>query len=217
MAAGSGSTRLESADERRIIHVNSFEVDTDPYLLNSQIMNGELISQYPRFVHITSTTVLVPDPAGPYALFSWGLNITNITRTTFTGTINGVKKIPQIDPRTEINTVVGQLTQLYFPKGGYWIINAYVTFLNNLVTINTGTVFCLEYSNDSGVTWVRVAGSSATQPAVAIAPVNTLSVAWNNYFHEGNSGEVQRIRFIFSSTQAMAAGVTLNVNLQRLR
>jgi len=219
MAAASGTTRVESADENREIHVNAWKVLTDPYVLDTPNMNNELVAQYPRFASISPIANVVPN-AGTlaYSYWDWGATpfSTVPVRQNFNGTIGTVAKIPQITPNTEVNSVTGQTTSLYFPKGGLWLFQANIRFLTTLNTINTAAVVVIDLSVNSGGAFTGVARANSTQAAVLGPAMDGVSLSWIYYFTE-NNGTVERIRLGVASSQAMAGGVACTLNMTRLR
>jgi len=210
MAASSGTERLESADEHRIIHVNAYSLYTDPFVLDSIDFNGELVSQYPRSVELQPTANIINAGDSAFNFFDW--NLLNLG-----GTNTFLTKIPSIDYTTEINRVTGSTDQLFFPKGGYWLLFARCIFLDDHTAINTVVNLRFDFSANSGGTFTNVGTGISTQPAV-VGPISTgVSANFQHYFPETGVPDLQRVRIGVATSQAMPTGMTLLLRCMRLR
>lgn len=209
--AGSGTTRVTSTDENTIIHTNYWEVDTDPYILDSAKINGELIAQYPRTVTYQASAGIVPN-TGTLAYANFAFGPPAVTNDTF------ASKNPVIVHSTEISVVAGTSSQqITFLRGGLWTINARWVYPNNHSTVNTVTSAVIDLTTNAGGAWIPYARGTTAQPAVAGPAHLSTNASFTYLFPTTGVMSDTRVRFAIASSEAYAGGVTLFVTFTKWR
>ena len=204
------SERLDSRDETLHWSVNGWEVNTDPNTLDSYIINGALVSQYPRTIWLIVGTVIPDDVTAAYGEYLW--NAVTPYLDAFYNTF--LTKNPVIDYTTEITFVPASPTHFYFPRGGLWNID--LLFRNmNLFIAEQYVVGKLEYSNNNGAGFGELA-SSQSGIATDIGPFPASSHISTTLYVPASSGS-HRFRVSVATNLPLPNGVILEAKLTKLR